>query len=179
MEYLDIVDENNNLTGEVVERDIVHKEGLCHREVAVWVVNEQGEILVQKRSATKKFLANRWGACAGHVSSGDDIENAAKRELFEEIGLDRERLEFMFVAKVEDERNNAVINNMFQYMYFLKTNTEIADYKIQYEELSEVKYINIEELQRIVNEKDENYTFAKRKYMPKVIEEIKKRIIKN
>lgn len=46
MEYFDIVDENNNLTGKTEEREIVHTTGLWHREVAVWVINEKGELLL-------------------------------------------------------------------------------------------------------------------------------------
>ncbi len=54
MEYLDVVDENNNLTGKTEERNIIHEKGIWHREVAVWIMNEQGEILLQKRASTKK-----------------------------------------------------------------------------------------------------------------------------
>ncbi len=53
MELLDIVDENNNLTGEFVDREIVHSEGLLHREVGVIVLNESNEILLEKRASTK------------------------------------------------------------------------------------------------------------------------------
>ncbi len=37
MELLDIVDENNNLTGKTEEKEVIHKKGLYHREVAVWI----------------------------------------------------------------------------------------------------------------------------------------------
>ena len=41
MEYLEIVDEENNLTGETEERDVVHAKGLWHREIAVWIKKEK------------------------------------------------------------------------------------------------------------------------------------------
>ena len=41
MELLDVVDENNNLTGKQEEREIVHRDGLWHREVAIWIMNEK------------------------------------------------------------------------------------------------------------------------------------------
>ena len=50
MEYLDIVDEQNNLTGKTEERDIIHEKGLWHREISVWIMNQKGEVLLQKRS---------------------------------------------------------------------------------------------------------------------------------
>ena len=40
MEYLDVVDENNNLTGKTEERNIIHEKGIWHREVAVWIMNK-------------------------------------------------------------------------------------------------------------------------------------------
>ena len=42
MEYLDVVDENNNLIGKNEERNIIHEKGIWHREVAVWIINEKG-----------------------------------------------------------------------------------------------------------------------------------------
>lgn len=38
MEYLDVVDENNNLTGETAERNYIHEKGIWHREVAICII---------------------------------------------------------------------------------------------------------------------------------------------
>lgn len=81
MEYLDVVDENNNLTGKIEERNIIHEKGIWHREVAVWIMNEQGKILLQKRASTKKQEPNKWAICAGHIDAGETVENAILREL--------------------------------------------------------------------------------------------------
>ena len=54
MELLDVVNENNELTGDIVEREIVHEMGLWHREVAVIIVNKEGKMLLEKRAPTKK-----------------------------------------------------------------------------------------------------------------------------
>jgi len=175
MEYMDVVDENNELTGEVEDKDIIHEKGLWHREVVIWVMNENGEILVQKRAATKKIKPNKWGFCAGHVDASEDAEAAAKRELFEEVGLICD-LEFLFIEKVPTKRaNNNIEDNKFMYMFFAKTSKKPEDFNIQYDELSEVKYISMNELERAFREKDENYTSMKRDYMPRIIEELKKR----
>ena len=53
MEYLDIVDENGQPTGEIVSRDAAHREGVRHRTAHVWVVRKTDtgyDILLQKRS---------------------------------------------------------------------------------------------------------------------------------
>lgn len=53
MELLDVLDEKGNETGKVEDKDIIHEKGLWHKEVDAWIVNEKGEILIQKRAATK------------------------------------------------------------------------------------------------------------------------------
>ena len=53
MEYLDILDENGNKTGEKDTRENIHKLGLLHSEVAVFIYTNLGEILLQKRPPRK------------------------------------------------------------------------------------------------------------------------------
>ena len=48
MELVDIVDENNNLTGQVEERWTAYNKGLWRRTVSCWIINEKGEILIAK-----------------------------------------------------------------------------------------------------------------------------------
>ena len=49
-ELIDVLDENGVKTGEVLTRKEVHKRGLWHRAIAVAIINEQNEILIQQRS---------------------------------------------------------------------------------------------------------------------------------
>lgn len=166
MELLDVVDENNNLIGKVEDRETIHQKGLYHREVGIWIMNEKGEILVQKRSANKKQAPNKWGITAGHVDAGQEPSDVVIREVFEEIGLEltKEEIEFLFVAKKHKKFSDTQYNNNFQYIYFAKTNKKIEEYVIQEEELSELKYISIEELEKVIENKDEKYTFSKSEY---------------
>lgn len=180
MEYFDIVDEDNNLTGKTEEREIVHTTGLWHREVAVWVINEKGELLLQKRSASKKQAPNKWALCAGHIDAGETPENSIVREIEEEIGLKVtiDDLEPIGVIKKEMNLGNGQYNNNFQYMYILKTNKKIEEYKIQYEELSELKYITLAELKMILETKDSDYTFSEHIYMQDIIKKLEEIINK-
>lgn len=179
MEYLDIVDENNQLTGKTEERNIIHEKGIWHREVAVWIMNEKGEILLQKRAANKRQEPNKWGICAGHIEAGESVEDSMIREMEEELGIkvNMNQLEFLKIYKKQNDiPNNNIKNYNFQYMYFLKTNWNIEDYKIQLEELSEIKYVPFTEFEDIVKYKDENVTFTKQSYMLEMIEMLRKRL---
>ena len=45
MEVLDIGDENNQITGKIEERKVIHDKCLWHRHVSCWIMNEKGEII--------------------------------------------------------------------------------------------------------------------------------------
>lgn len=170
MELLDVIDEYNNLTGKVEDKDIIHKNGIYHREIAIWIMNEKGEVLLQKRASTKKQNPNKWGLTAGHIDAGETVENAMRRETLEEIGININNFKNIFVEKSNGLHPNCnEKNNCYVYHFFTKVNYKLNDYKIQEEELSQLKYITLEELEEIVKNKDENYTFSKRSYMKDIL----------
>ena len=92
MEYLDIVDENGNPTGETVERAYAHRNGVRHRTAHVWIVREcdgRTQILLQKRSMKKESFPGLFDtSSAGHIPSGSDPIESALRELLEELGIE-------------------------------------------------------------------------------------------
>jgi len=89
MEYIDIVDENNNIIGRTTKEEIYEKK-LPHRIVHIIVINPKtNEIYLQKRSNTVSFLPGYYCTSAGgHVRSDESYEKAAERELKEELGLE-------------------------------------------------------------------------------------------
>ena len=161
MEYLDILDEQGNITGKTEERKIVHEQGLWHYHVGIWIMNKQGELLFQKRAITKKRNPNKWGRTGGHVDAGEAPVKGIIREIKEEIGIDlkEEQLELIEIEK-EVNIDEKIINRNFVYNYFALVDYPIEEYIIQKEELSEVKYMTIEEMEERRKEKDYNYTFS-------------------
>src|SRR5260370_28968628 len=86
-EIFDVVDENDRVIGRA-PRSVVHAEKRLHRAVHVFVFNSRGELLLQKRSATKdEYPLCYTSSASGHLSAGEDYETAAPRELEEELGL--------------------------------------------------------------------------------------------
>ncbi len=87
MEYLDVVNEKDEVIGKETRPD-VYKKALGHRVVHIFVFNEVGELALQLRSATSSYRPHHWGStAAGHVQTGETYEEAAKRELEEEVGI--------------------------------------------------------------------------------------------
>ena len=152
MELLDIVDINGNPTGKVMEKEKVHDLNLLHFEIGVFIINHNNEILLQKRAATKRFNPNKWGLCAGHVDSGETLENTALREVEEEIGIkynisDLHVLEEMEVNKRES--NSHIVR--YYYIYCAENN-----FNIQTEELSEVRWFDIDDVINMVKNNDDS-----------------------
>jgi len=80
--------------------DDVHAQTLIHRAVVVLVYDRDGKVFLQKRSPAKSRFPGRWDLSAtGHVTAGEASEDAAVRELHEELGLRVPRLRFLARAE--------------------------------------------------------------------------------
>ena len=170
-EYLDIVDDNNRITGKIAKRSYIHQNGIWHREVACWIMNKEGEILVQKRAKTKEHAPGKWDITAGHVKLSEKTNEAMSREIQEELGIkvNKEDLELFNIVK---RKGISTKNNTFQYQYFIYINQKLNELTIEVKEVEEVKYITLEELKRILIKQDENYTFSKREYMKEIFNKL-------
>jgi len=88
-EQIDILNPDGTKTGRSCGRTKIHAEGLWHRTVHIWALDNSGRILFQLRSHLKENNPNLLDtSCAGHISAGDDSRNAGIRELSEELGRD-------------------------------------------------------------------------------------------
>ena len=173
MEILDEVDENNNLTGNKLDKDYMHNNKIFHREVCAVIVNEKNEFLIQKRASCKKQKPNMWGLTAGHIDAEEDVKDALLREIKEEIGINvkKEELDFIDIEKVVEEKNCC-----FVYYYYVKVKEKIEDMTMQEDEVSDLKYITIAELENIINTKAKGYTFIDYPMMKAIVEYLRKKI---
>lgn len=155
MEYLEVVDNNNNLTGVVEERSVVHIKGLFHRHVSCWIINKEGKILLQRRAYTKSKNPGLWAKTGGHILFGETPNEAAIREIKEEIGLElvEEDLKCASIYKSSE-------NTCFGYEFVVVTDKKEEEFKLQPEEVYEVKYFTIEEIEKSFIQKDPEFTFT-------------------
>lgn len=102
-EMIDIVDANDRPLL-VMSRAEAHRQGLFHRSVMVLVFNEQGKLYLQKRGPQKSLFPNRFDLSAtGHVRAGEARQDAAVRELDEELGLRAKTLTWLDALPASEE----------------------------------------------------------------------------
>jgi len=167
MEYFDVLNENGNKTGEVKLRGEVHRDGDWHKAVRIWVINDDGELIMQKRSSKRESNPNMWiETTSGHIDAGDTSINAAVRELKEEIGLDvqEEELEYLFTVKESSIHNGNFIDNEFVDIYLLNKDVDISILVLQEEEVSGIRKIQYKELEKMVDNNDKTIVNHKDMY---------------
>ena len=156
MELLRVVDKNGNFTGEIFDREYIHDNNLLHNEVSVFILNSNKEILLQKRSMTKRFNPGKWGLCSGHVSYDETLEDAALREIKEEIGLD---IGLGDLNPIGDKLVPLYDKGAhITYHYYIKVDKSSDEFIIQKEELSEVKWFLIDDILKMIKSEDNSIT---------------------
>ena len=88
------MDEKDEVVGQA-DKDEAHQKNLPHRLAHIFIFNDQGEMAMQLRSREVNNPLHWITAGSGHVKSGENYLDGAKKELFEEIGVKDIELEFM------------------------------------------------------------------------------------
>ena len=137
-ELLDLVNENDEIIGEVWRSATLGHPEYIFREVAVLIHDNKKRLLLQRRSYNKKTYPGYWIISAGgHASKGEMPEEVAHRELREELGFDTP-LVFEFKQLMEYPENRSMA-----YGYSGEYNRN--DFIIQKEEVEEARFFSKEE----------------------------------
>lgn len=144
MEYLDIVNKQDEVIGRAEQSEIYEKK-LTHRIVHILIFNDRGEIALQLQSQNKKFCPLHWvSSAAGHVQTGETYEEAALRELEEEIGVN---LPLIFLRK--DLYLVSGQDNFFKFITAFKA-VYNGPFEINPLEVEKVEYFSLATIKRMM-----------------------------
>jgi isopentenyl-diphosphate delta-isomerase len=100
-----LIDEQDRELGSA-EKLVAHRTGKLHRAVSVFVFDDAGNLLLQRRASTKYHSPDRWSnTCCGHPRPGETPQAAAHRRLREEMGFDcvlEPAFAFLYRAELEN-----------------------------------------------------------------------------
>ncbi|MEO8068163.1 MAG: isopentenyl-diphosphate Delta-isomerase [Flavobacteriales bacterium] len=115
-----LVDEQDNAIGAMGKME-VHRSGLLHRAFSVFVFNEKGQLLLQRRAPGKYHSAGLWtNTCCGHPRPGEDLQGAAQRRLMEEMGIAcalERNFSFTYTADVGNGLRENELDHVFSGSY--------------------------------------------------------------
>ena len=151
MEILDIVDEEGKPTGETVDREQAHREGVLHRTSHVWIArNKNGRIqlLLQKRSMQKDSFPGYYDiSSAGHIPAGDDYVQSALRELKEELGVTVKEEDLINCGQVQKQVDTEFggvpyHDRQISCVFLLWLDQEEEEFNLQEEEVDSVRWMD-------------------------------------
>ena len=128
-------------------KSFCHSEnpGVYHKPVWIWIINDNKEVLVQKRASCKKNHPNKWDMpSAGHVDTDETIIEGAIRETFEELGVKTREDDFEFICEYIADKSYEIAQ-----VYLLHLNLKVEEFKLQPEELAEVKWLSFDEFKKL------------------------------
>ena len=154
---IQIVDEHNNPVGSATKQE-AWKKGLIHRVVRMSILDEDGRLLLQKRSDKKELFPGRWdNSAAGHVDADETYEQAALRELKEELGLEHVTLEAMGVYYVEVHDDWRIMKR-FTRSYKIILKAPIPSFTLPPEEVAATEWMNVDDVKKLVKDHPEQVT---------------------
>ena len=149
-------------TGEKME---VHQQGLMHRAFSVFIFDSNGKMLLQQRAESKYHGGCLWtNACCSHPYPGEDVQQAAKRRLKEELGFttDLEKIfEFTYHAKVE----NGLIEHEYDHVFAGEYEARVDP---NAEEVMNYSYKTMDAIKEAIIQQPENFTAWFKIALPKV-----------
>ena len=127
MEYWDIYDKDKKPTGRTMKRnDWCLQDGEYHLTVLGVVCRPDGKFLITKRVMTKAWAPGWWEVSGGAVMAGETSEEAVKREVLEETGLDVTNADGGYVFSYKRENPDEGDNYFVDIYRFVMDFDEIA-----------------------------------------------------
>lgn len=149
-EFLNIIDENGNLTHKSKPRTLIHEDGDLHPTSHVWILKTTDisvYVLLQKRAACKELHPNCYDvSAAGHVTEGGEYRKSAVRELYEELGIKSELKQLEFIGMHSSEyKSEKYWDRELTAVYLYHHPVDFSKLVLQESEVAEVCWVDLDE----------------------------------
>ena len=155
---LNVVNEEDEVIGEET-REKVHQDGLLHREIHIFFITPQKEIILQHRAKDKDTYPDLLDATVGgHVEIGDDYISTAVKEAKEETGFDIDKEKLVLLKKMRKETFDNVTgltNNTIRSQYGYLYEGNIDDLEVEEGKAIGFEAWNIDKLKNLTDQEKE------------------------
>ena len=161
MELWDVCDREGNPTGKTKEKDSVFLPGEYHLAAEVWIVNSQGQLLIQQRAQSCQLYPGVWALTAGRVKAGETSRQGCIRELAEELGIRCQAQDVLWFRRI-------VRTHVIWDLYLLRGDYALDQLILQPEEVAQARWISPDQC-RSMMDKGEIFVYPE---MGQVLEEV-------
>ena len=153
-ELVVLVDHEDRQLG-TMEKIEAHSKALLHRAFSIFIINENRELLLQRRALNKYHSPGLWSnTCCSHQRDGESTLDAGSRRLMEEMGMKvplNELFTFIYKASFDNGLTEHELDHVL--IGFSEKNP-----KINPEEVASFKWLSLEDINKDLLENPKIYT---------------------
>ena len=147
MERRDLYDINRNLTGKTIAKNEPTPEGSYIIVVLVFIRNAEGKFLIQRRS--RKHKDGKLATTGGHVKAGTTSVEGIIEEVEEELGLSLKPSDLQVYYSGREDSSRVFFDD-----YYAQIDADLADLKLQDDEVDEALWMTADEIQKAIKDGD-------------------------
>ena len=138
-----------------MEKMAAHRQGVLHRAFSVFILNSQGELLLQQRSHHKYHSGGLWtNACCSHPRDGETVIEAGVRRLKEEMGMQCQLSKgFDFIYR--SELDGGLVEHEFDHVLFGRSDVQPVPNP---EEVADTRYVDFDTVRKDMASHPDRYT---------------------
>ena len=162
--YVQVYNETGSPTVISKSQAEVHKNGILHAICHIFVLLNNTHIYLQKRSPKKSISPNMWtSSSCGHIRKGETPQQAAKREILEELSLS---IALSFIEEVGSVRvssgspQDSIKCEAFAYVFCIEIKEKLDENLINKQEIIELKLMEPQNVKKVLDVKNESLGFA-------------------
>jgi len=156
----DVLDANGKMIGETATRTDVHERGLWHRAAHVYIVNQSGDVLLQRRSASNTFRPGRWYLSAGgHLCAGETSVQSAAREVQKDLHVSIPEKDFELAGTITKQNvllYGSYINNEFDDIFVVCKDIDTAKL-VKDDEATQFAWFPVEKFKEFIAGNDPSF----------------------
>ena len=154
-EELILVDAEDNEIGFLSKAACHDGAGILHRAFSVFLFNDAGELLLQRRGASKRLWPGYWSnSCCSHPRRGESMDVATRRRLHDELNVEAS-LEFVYKFAYQAGYGEDGSENELCHVFLGRVTDQVRP---NGHEIDEIRFVSAQELEDEMNTSPESFT---------------------